>query len=310
MSDLISTIKKVLGETDLVLGWRRDGSTGVATPARFYNEEEAEAAIFDATCCHNLAVHLPRLKDKNVGIVAKGCDVMGIVELIVEREVEREKVRVIGVSCPGMVDVKTIWRQHGYGVTIEDDGTTLTVAGKQLDRNENLQRKCVGCRDSLPVIVDEKVGGEITASPTAALKREMNELEARFAAMSPDERGAFWDEQFERCIRCYACREACPMCYCRDVCTMQTQEPHWTRGETYSKENEMAQFIRVNHLAGRCTGCGECERACPVGIPLMLYLDEQNRVIEELFDYRAGTDLDAKPPLLTFSIESDAWGES
>lgn len=309
MSDLISTIKKVLGETDLVLGWKQAEATGVATPARFYSEEEAEAAIFDSTACHNLAVHLPRLKDKNVGIVAKGCDVMGIVELIVEREVKREQVKIIGVSCPGMVDVKSIWRDHGYGAKIEDDGAALTVNGEKLERNDNLQRKCLGCRDSLPSIVDEKVGGEITESPTAAINREANELEARFAAMSAEEKSAFWDEQFSRCIRCYACREACPMCFCRDVCTMQCQEPHWTRGETNTKESEMAQFIRVNHLAGRCTGCGECERACPVGIPLMLYLDEQNRIIEEMFDYRAGTDVDAKPPLLTFSIDGDGWDE-
>ena len=70
----------------------------------------------------------------------------------------------------------------------------------------------------------------------------------------------------------------------------------------------MMQLIRVNHLAGRCTGCGECERACPVGIPLMLLMEEQNRAIEEMFGYRAGTDPEAKPPLLTFDIKGDDVG--
>lgn len=88
---------------------------------------------------------------------------------------------------------------------------------------------------------------------------------------------------------------------------MQTTDPHWTGGGIDAAGAEMMQLIRVNHLAGRCTACGECERACPVGIPLMLLMEEQNRAIEEMFDYRAGVDPEAKPPLLTFDIKGDSW---
>ena len=120
---------------------------------------------------------------------------------------------------------------------------------------------------------------------------------------------SFWREQFSRCIRCYACREVCPMCFCRDVCIMQTQIPRWAGGAVDAKQSEMIQLIRVNHLAGRCTGCGECERACPVGIPLMLLLDEQNHAIEEMFAYGAGASLKARPPLLVFDVNKDIWGK-
>jgi len=99
------------------------------------------------------------------------------------------------------------------------------------------------------------------------------------------------------------------MCFCRDICIMQTQVPHWAGGEVNARESEMIQLIRINHMAGRCTSCGECERACPVGIPLLLLLDEQNRAIDDMFDYQAGISLEARPPMLTFNMKRDLWGD-
>ena len=312
MADLVTTIKQTLKDVEFVLGWVRDPATGVAAPARFYSEEEAEAAIFDSTCVHNLSVHLPRLKDRRVGIVAKGCDARSVVELVIELEAERENLKVIGVGCGAILDVKRIWRRSGFGAEIDDTGDSLRIAGEQVARDDFLSRKCSGCLDADPDIYDVFVGdapGGDTAGAIAPGGEDPHPLREMFDALSPAERRDFWREQFSRCIRCYACRDVCPMCFCRDICIMQTQVPHWAGGEVNAKESEMIQLIRVNHLAGRCTGCGECERACPVGIPLMLLLDEQNSAIEAMFSYRAGDSLTARPPMQTFSIEQDLWGD-
>ncbi|MHB1325967.1 MAG: 4Fe-4S dicluster domain-containing protein [Thermoleophilia bacterium] len=337
MSDIISIIQRVLDDVDLVLGWTATGAGGVAAPARFQTAAEAERAVFNATCVHNLAVHLPRLKDKTVGIVAKGCDSRSVAQLIQEREIDRDRVKVIGVhGLGGMIDVRKIWRYHGYGVLVDARINSLFIDGKEIDRKEYLKQKCLGCRDTDPVIYDELfeaqgpaitgitaaatvesalsgtgLGTSLTAAEamTAAGEAESRPLSELFAKMNPVERRLFWREQYSRCIRCYACREACPMCFCRDVCIMQTTDPHWTGAGVDAGEAEMMQLIRVNHLAGRCTGCGECERACPVGIPLMLLMNEQNQAIEELFGHRAGTDLEARPPLLTFDIKGDGRSE-
>ena len=58
-------------------------------------------------------------------------------------------------------------------------------------------------------------------------------------AMDTEEKWQFFDELLAPCIRCYACREVCPMCFCRDICIMQTQVPHWAGGEVNARESEM-----------------------------------------------------------------------
>ena len=307
-ADLVATIKQALAGTDVVLGWSRSPAAGVAVPARFHTKEEAGAAVFDSTCVHNLAVHLPRLKGRKVGIVAKGCDARSIVQLIAEREVARDDVVVIGVRCPGMVDVKKAWRCFGFGKKVEDAGGQVAMEGKTVAREEILLAKCRGCRDAVPAISDYAVG-DIQDQQVAAAG-ELAGIRKRFTSMSVSERRRFWQDQFSRCIRCYACRDVCPLCFCRDVCAMQTREPHWTGGGVDAGQSQMAQMIRISHMAGRCTGCEECERACPVGIPLMLLLEEQNAVIEELFGYRAGIDPEARPPLLAFDADRDAGGDA
>ncbi len=304
MEDLISAIKKVLEQVDVVLGWARSEAAGVAAPAFFHTPAEAEGAIFDSTCVHNLAVHLPRLADKKAGIVAKGCDARSIAQLIAEGIIKRERVTVIGVACPGVIDVKKAWRCFGFGKRVSDSGGQVAMEGKTVKREEILLRKCRGCREAGPVIRDVTVG-EVGKAPAAPA--DPAGIRKRFAAMSFAERRQFWQDQFSRCIRCYACREACPLCFCRDVCTMQAHEPGWSGGATNSSQSWMAQLVRISHMAGRCTGCEECERACPVGIPLMLLLEEQNAVVEELFGYRAGSGTEAKTPFLTFDVNNDSW---
>jgi Na+-translocating ferredoxin:NAD+ oxidoreductase RnfC subunit len=67
----------------------------------------------------------------------------------------------------------------------------------------------------------------------------------------------------------------------------------------------MFQAIHALHTAGRCTECGECERACPMGIPVLAMKQALNRRIKHLFDYQAGMDAESTPPLFMFRQQEE-----
>jgi ferredoxin len=121
--------------------------------------------------------------------------------------------------------------------------------------------------------------------------------------MPLERRLAFWKGHMDRCIRCYACRNACPMCVCRDHCITDSRDPHWMTQEDTSTQKFFFQIVHAMHLAGRCVACAECSRACPVGIPLYALKIRINRIVRQLFAYEAGLDPGATPPLLGFEPE-------
>jgi len=65
-------------------------------------------------------------------------------------------------------------------------------------------------------------------------------------------------------------------------------------------------IVRAMHLAGRCIDCGECERACPAGIPLRDINKKIERDIKELFKYQAGVSCEQKPLFSCFDKDDPA----
>lgn len=114
--------------------------------------------------------------------------------------------------------------------------------------------------------------------------------------MKLSERFSFWQYQFSKCIKCYGCRNACPLCFCKD-CSMEQEE--WTKIGHIPPEIPMFHFIRFYHLADRCIECGECEKACPVDIPLLTISKLIRSDIKKLFDYESGLAVEQESPLLT-----------
>ena len=124
-------------------------------------------------------------------------------------------------------------------------------------------------------------------------------LLAELNKLNPEERFNYWQEVFSHCIKCYACRQACPMCYCTR-CTVEVNQPQWIPVKANTHGNMEWHILRAMHLAGRCISCGECGRACPVGIPCHLLTMQLTDKVYSYFNVYAGTSASMSSVLSTF----------
>ncbi|TFG29030.1 formate dehydrogenase [Candidatus Thorarchaeota archaeon] len=119
-------------------------------------------------------------------------------------------------------------------------------------------------------------------------------------AMSYSERLAFWVKEFEKCIKCYGCRDACPICYCED-CLLEANRHFLEAGVI--PPNALFPLTRLAHVGDSCVNCGQCQDACPMELPLSLLFSLQNARLSEVFGYTSGTDIEQGPPLNTAMVE-------
>lgn len=304
-------ILDILPDVECVIGWGAGPDPLRGAPLFMYNAEDVEQFMCGPLAVQNPALYLPEYKGKKVGIVVKGCDSRSIVQLIAENIIKREEVVIIGFPCDGVVDLNKVASRlvpegdlgEVSAATVTESSITATVNGTELTLPvaEVLADKCLRC--SLPNSVEHDYFAGIAKEPSG--KPDTFEDLATLEAMSLEERMAFWEKEMSRCIRCYACRNACPMCVCRDHCVSTSRDPHWVSQADSVRDKLMFQVIHATHLAGRCTGCGECERACPVNIPVLMLKRTLGRAVGQLFGFAAGMSMEGTPPLLTFQIEED-----
>lgn len=281
--------------------------------------DDVDRLVWNKSCAANLAAVLPQLFARpegqkgewtppNVGVVVKGCDSRSLVGLIKENQIPRDRLFVIGIGCEGMIDRHRLVRElEGVGLAeAKVDGDSVRLIGtdgteKQIDLAEAFAASCRECEQRTAVLSDLVLGEETRASPPEA-SRYANVEE--FASKSPAERWEIMVDELSRCIRCYACREACPNCYCKE-CFAEETVPKWLGVTTDLPDVFFFHLGRAFHQAGRCVDCGACVAACPQGIDLRLLNQKINKDVEELFKAKASLSLEEAEALLCFRMEDD-----
>jgi formate dehydrogenase subunit beta len=240
------------GEAKLVIGWGEGTEPSRLRPLFATSPDEADRLVTDERSVHNLAAYLVRAELEPLRPIA----------IVAKPEDIRSVVVLVQEDQISREDVRIIG---------------VRTAPLELLPGSTLE-------DYIRYLDDEVKGSE--------LGPELLEGVRRLEGLAPDERLEFWLSEFDRCIRCYACREACPLCYCRR-CIVDENQPQWVSTAPSPRGNLAWNLVRAMHLAGRCVLCGACERACPAGIPLMLLNRRLAETTKNEFDYIAGYDPEA-----------------
>jgi formate dehydrogenase subunit beta len=288
MSELHDLARTLLtdGDVGVVLGWE-DARRG-ARPVFVTDPADADKLIFDTRCVHNLTTYLTPRRDQitvlgKIAVVVKGCDVKAVAGLLREAQLKREHVVLIGVRCGGVLEEPAL-------------------AEAAPPTSETVAPRCYGCDNREPKLFDHLVGEAQPEPPRPGMTTD--ERVAELMALPEEERWAFWAEQFSKCVRCYACRQVCPMCVC-ERCVADKTQPQWIETASHPRGNMSWNITRALHLAGRCVNCGECERFCPVGIPLSLLNRQLQQVVDERYHYVVCDDPEVPAPIGDYRLDDN-----
>ena len=289
---------------DVVVGFKAGTIPLHPRPAFITRAQDAKNLILDGFCQNNLANYLTRLpKEQKIGLIARGCESRAAHALVVENQHSRDNLYLIGVPCSGILNWRKIEAQVGENIlsTKEADNTVIiqTREGNfKLNRQELLHDSCLRCQHPNPISPDVMLGDPLPEVKSGSDQKSIENYEK----LNTAERYAFFTQEAERCIRCYACREACPMCYCAE-CFVDHTTPRWAESTISPSGTHAWHIIRAFHQTGRCVSCGACERACPMDIKMTYLTDKLNEDMRQQYGFEVGMDDTSQPPFAAFSLD-------
>ncbi len=262
------------------------------------------------------------------------CEARAVVELVKLKQASAEKLLLVSADCYGTFPVKDFaaWAKE----TDDPEKAFLEIAGSE-ETEKKLRPGCRLCVSPAPAAVDLAIqifgqgasGGvsleartekgsaaldalKLEPAPGQPKRREVLDglIKRRQAARDKIDLGDFL-ALISNCVRCYNCRSACPICYCKE-CLFSDPAKLGYDSERYLSwarkrgairmpaDTLLFHLTRLNHMASSCVACGMCSAACPNDIPLAEIYAAVGSAVSKLFDYEPGKSPADPLPLATF----------
>jgi formate dehydrogenase subunit beta len=282
---------------------------------------------------------------ERIGVVLRPCEIRAFVELVKLKQGSVDELVLIGVDCLGAYSNA---RYHAFTEKSGPESTLAflkeALQGSRAE-DPDLSTACKSCEHPVPEGCDLTVGllgMDVETNLLVKANTAKGESIAKKIGLAPDQepparktaiadlvvtRRNYRDRMFEqtseatsdmaklvqyfsKCVNCYNCRVACPVCYCKEcvfVTDVFDHEPsqylRWARRKGVIKmptDTIFYHLTRLAHMSTACVGCGQCSNACPNDIPVMELFRMVAEHTQKAFGYEAGRSLNEPPPLSVF----------
>jgi heterodisulfide reductase subunit A-like polyferredoxin len=215
------------------------------------------------------------------------------------------KVRIL--KKPRYIDIE---KCTGCGLCAQSDFSNLKEKEEEIwvDRIVVDEASCIQCGECTQVCLEENKEDHamtnialerrkfIELPPEQRGKGEPETLAQKVALMDEESRKNFWQRELSKCIKCFGCRDACPV-WIYDGAELEDAE--WIKPGEIPPAVPLFQIIRAYRIADLCVNCGMCEEACPMDIPLRtIHQLMWRQSPESVFEIIPGLDLKTKERLI------------
>ena len=316
------------GLVEEVLAFARGLTESDIVPLFITDQQDVERIVTISYYPSSLAKLVAEYRDKNkkIGMVVRSCDARAMVELAKRQQLNLENFYLVGIECYGVVKN----RDKGHEIYIFYKEMKIDGELKPLDEGI-LSPNCRRCEYPIPTMADvscriEQSGETLVTANTEKGRRilsaanipieeghqsdvtAMKERAARWQdrefgelrEMESKERLSYWLSQFDKCIKCYGCRNSCPLCYCKD-CYLGPERLLIQREEI--PPERLFHITRLIHVGDSCLNCGQCEATCPMEIPISKLYHMLYKELSGIFKYESGLDIDTLPPVSAITDE-------